>query len=262
MPRKAVCNHSVVCKPETGKCKRSRDGLGAAVRVVRPCPGCEEWRCAAHCWHGRNGKKRNDEDQPGSKKPKTKKTAAKLRRLRAQQQQRPLLPLLVTKPQPPKLPLEVLKGAAFWDSALREVSAAKKSVFVTSLAYDNTRLQQKLVAALARGVKVVVLVRGIRKQSTPSMTDLVSNWACSIFLADPRIQIYETRGLPHIKEYHKGPPLWRRPKAAWLMWLVLRVACISIFGSARKVERARLESRPMLGLDCFLLPFTWWTKRG
>jgi len=146
--------------------------LGAAVRLVGPCPGCAEWRCATHCWHGRNGKKRNDEDQPASKKPKTKKTAAKLGRLRAQQQQRPL-PLLVREPQPPKRPLEVLKGAAFWDSALREVSAAKKSVFVTSLAYDNTRLQQKLVAALARGVKVVVLVRGIRKQLTPSMTDLV-----------------------------------------------------------------------------------------
>jgi phosphatidylserine/phosphatidylglycerophosphate/cardiolipin synthase-like enzyme len=58
----------------------------------------------------------------------------------------------------PALSVEVFGASAFWESALSAVATAKKTVLATSLVYDNPKLQAKLVAALARGVKVEVLV--------------------------------------------------------------------------------------------------------
>jgi phosphatidylserine/phosphatidylglycerophosphate/cardiolipin synthase-like enzyme len=52
----------------------------------------------------------------------------------------------------------LLGAAAFWDTALEVVAAAKKKVFVASFVYDNSKLQTKLLAALTRGVKVEILV--------------------------------------------------------------------------------------------------------
>ena len=58
----------------------------------------------------------------------------------------------------PRSLVEVLGASAFWDSALKEVAAAKSTVFLGSYCYDNSRLQTQLLAARGRGVKVEVLL--------------------------------------------------------------------------------------------------------
>ena len=55
-------------------------------------------------------------------------------------------------------PVQVLGSSKFWDDALKEVAAARKTVFLASMVYDNTRLQTQLVAARSRGVEVEILV--------------------------------------------------------------------------------------------------------
>jgi phosphatidylserine/phosphatidylglycerophosphate/cardiolipin synthase-like enzyme len=67
--------------------------------------------------------------------------------------------------QQPTFPVKVLGASAFWASVLEEVAVAKKTVFLGSYLYDNNKLQTKLLAALARGVKVEVLVDKVCLQS-------------------------------------------------------------------------------------------------
>ena len=82
MPRAKKSNHAVECKPlRGGPCKRSRDGRKKPIRVSKPCPKCEEMRCAVHCDCGRKGVSRKvakAERRPGHA----------TRQGRAQQQQR------------------------------------------------------------------------------------------------------------------------------------------------------------------------------
>ena len=67
------------------------------------------------------------------------------------------LPLVQAREEPRPL-VEVLGATAYWDSALKEVAAAKSTVFVASYCYDNPRLQTQLLTARRRGVKVEVLL--------------------------------------------------------------------------------------------------------
>ena len=60
--------------------------------------------------------------------------------------------------QEPKLPVTVLGATGFWEGVLEQVAAARKTVFLASYVYDNSKLQTKLLAAIARGVKVEMLV--------------------------------------------------------------------------------------------------------
>ena len=68
----------------------------------------------------------------------------------------------------PRFPVQVLGASDFWTSALVEVGAAKKTVFVASLVYDNSKLQTKLLAALGKGVKVEVVVDRVTLQKSPT----------------------------------------------------------------------------------------------
>jgi phosphatidylserine/phosphatidylglycerophosphate/cardiolipin synthase-like enzyme len=58
----------------------------------------------------------------------------------------------------PRYPVEVLGATNFWGNALKEVAAARSTVFLGSLCYDNSKLQTQLLAALGRAVKVEVLL--------------------------------------------------------------------------------------------------------
>ena len=97
--------------------------------------------------------------------------------------------------QPPELPLKVLGGAAFWVSALQEVAAARKSVFVTSLVYDNTELQRKLGKALERKVKVTVLVDRVSLGDKPRSQE--------------RLQALKKKGAKVRKPFKEGSALGR-----------------------------------------------------
>ena len=77
----------------------------------------------------------------------------------------PVLPLRQA-PQP-SLAVEFFGAADFWNTALKEVAAARTTVFVASLVYDNSKLQTKLLAVLARGVKVEVLVDRVSLAGAP-----------------------------------------------------------------------------------------------
>jgi len=167
MPRKEKCNHAVKCKPLVGgPCKASIDGLKKPRGVKGICPYCIEQRCALHCGCGRQGLTR------AQAKAKLEACSVKTARKRAtkhalgrQAQTRVVLPVKE------KEEAKVLGAGAFWDDALTEVAAAKKSVFVASLVYDNSKLQTKLVAALARGVKVVLLVDKVSLEASKKSGD-------------------------------------------------------------------------------------------
>ena len=154
MPRKVKCNHAVKCKPlGVGPCKASIDGLKKPRGVTAVCPYCKEKRCALHCGCGRQGLTRAQaKAKLEARSGNTARKRATKQALGRQAQTRVVLP--VKEKEEPK----VLGAGALWDDALPEVAAAKKSVFVASMLYDNSKLQTKLVAALARGVKVVLLV--------------------------------------------------------------------------------------------------------
>ena len=157
MPRKKRCNHGATCTPVTGKCRKSRANPGSPVVVSRPCRGCGEERCFDHCGCGRTGVPRTAAKAKAQPRRTANTTATTVRSQQPQQPPQPVV-LPVREAQPPRLPLQVLRGAAFWLNALQEVAAARKSVFVTSLVYDNAELQKKLLKALERQVKVTVLV--------------------------------------------------------------------------------------------------------
>jgi phosphatidylserine/phosphatidylglycerophosphate/cardiolipin synthase-like enzyme len=147
MPRKEKRNHAVVCKPVRGRCKASRNGLQEPAGVVRPCPKCDEMRCVKHCRCGRRGVSRKMAVRAPVQRQVTV-TAASQQHFQPQQQQ----PFRVSDF------VEVLGASTFWDRALEAVATAKKTVFVASLAFDNSKFLAKLLAARSKGVKVELLL--------------------------------------------------------------------------------------------------------
>ena len=157
MPRKLKGNHAVQCKPlGGGLCKESRDGKKKPVGVPRACPKCREMRCRMHCGCARRGVSRAVKKEKVPQSRATQVVKAKQDEGRSSV----VLPVVQRLEEPRSVvePPEVLGATAFWDSALKEVAAAKSTVFVGSLCYDNSRLQTQLLAARRRGVKVEVLL--------------------------------------------------------------------------------------------------------
>ena len=105
-------------------------------------------RCCLHCRCGRSGV---------SRRRVVLRLAMKARRASKPLRSRVVLPLQQVVQQP-MFPVKVLGASGFWDNCLEDVAAARKSVFFGSLAFDNSKLLSKLLGALARGVKVEVLV--------------------------------------------------------------------------------------------------------
>lgn len=115
----------------------------------------------------------------------------------------PVLPL--RQALQPSLAVEFLGAADFWDTALKEVAAAKKTVFVASLVYDNSKLQTKLLAVLARGVTVEVLVDRVSLGGAPwaegRLKKLKENGAkVSLASGKPYQQVFGRKGQPGV--YH------------------------------------------------------------
>lgn len=160
MPRKTTGNHAAQCKPVGEElCKRSLDGKKKPIRVTRPCPKCGEWRCLLHCGCKRRGVSRRVAKVRTRPAVKLKAEAQVLKLKEAAQvkvKTAVVLPLLQQAQPGPSV--TVLGASAFWGSALKEVAAAKTTVFLGSLCYDNSRLQTQLVAALGRGLKVELLL--------------------------------------------------------------------------------------------------------
>ena len=187
MPRKKKGNHAVQCKPIGGElCKESRDGKRQPVRVGRKCPKCTEMRCTVHCRCGRRGVSR------AMKKAKVapSRTVKVAKPKQDERSSRVVLPLVQVREEP-RFPVEVLGATAFWGSALKEVAAAKSTIFLGSLCYDNCKLQTQLLAALRRAVKVeVILDRALfRSGNAPRAAERVAKLkekGAKIYLASGR----------------------------------------------------------------------------
>lgn len=126
--------------------------------VSRPCPKCGENRCSLHCACGRRGVARASAKVQACAGSAARTAAARRDAGTGHQQRRAGVVLPVLETQEAKFPVSVLGSSSFWDSVLEGVVAAKKTVFLGTFVYDNSKLQAKLVAALGRGVKVEILV--------------------------------------------------------------------------------------------------------
>ena len=154
MPLKKKGNHAVQCKPVGGElCKESRDAKKQPVRVARKCSKCGDMRCRVHCRCARRGVSR------AMKKAKVEpsRTVKVAKPKQDERSSRVVLPLVQVREEP-RYPVEVLGATTFWGNALKEVAAARSTVFLGSLCYDNSKLQTQLLAALGRAVKVEVLL--------------------------------------------------------------------------------------------------------
>ena len=165
MPRKEKGNHGARCKPlGDATCTAALNRSLTPACVTRPCPKCGERRCQEHCGCRRRGESRKVVKTPKAKAAARRATAAAAaQRTQPPVRSAPVLPLR----QALQPSLAFLGAADFWDTALKEVAAAKKTVFVASLVYDNSKLQTKLLAVLARGVTVEVLVDRVSLGGAP-----------------------------------------------------------------------------------------------
>ena len=201
MPRKNKDNHAVQCKPVYGgPCKRSRDGRNSPVRVARPCPKCGEMRCCAHCGCARRGVTRRV--AKARARPRRTPPAASSSQ-GPQRQTRPAVVLPLRQETEPRFPVQTLGASTFWDSVLKEVAVARKTVFVGSLTYDNSKLQTHLVAARARGVKVEVVVDRVTLQEggtnkAAGRLNKLKEQGVKVYLASGRSykRVFGVSGLP------------------------------------------------------------------
>jgi len=98
-------------------------------------------------------------------------------------------------------PVQVLGGSKFWDDALKEVAATRKTAFVASMVYDNSRLQTQLVAARRRGVEVEILVDRVFLQQgswADKRLGILKKLGAKVFLASgkPYREVFGVTGLP------------------------------------------------------------------
>lgn len=104
-------------------------------------------------------------------------------------------------------PVQVLGASEFWDNALKEVAATRKTVFLASMLYDNSRLQTQLVAARNRGVEVEILVDRASLQQggwADKRLGKLKKLGAKVFLASgkPYREVFGVTGLPgtyHVK---------------------------------------------------------------
>lgn len=98
-------------------------------------------------------------------------------------------------------PVQVLGGSKFWDDALKEAAATRKTVLLASMVYDNSKLQTQRVAALRRGVEVEILVgrASLQQQGwADKRLGKLKKLGAKVYLASgrPYWEVFGVTGLP------------------------------------------------------------------